>query len=256
MTSGLPTINYFLSSELMEPKNGENHYTERLIRLPGIGVYYAKPIIPRALLGKKRSDFGLGNHRVVCWCGQSMFKYLPQHDDIFSRLAKRMPSVQFVFLGQNASVGAAFQKRLEKAFTAEGISANDYCVILPALGPVDYWNLTVLSDIFLDSLEWSGGNTTFEAVACCVPIVTLPGRFMRGRHSYGILTQLGVTETIAQNKDEFLDIAFRLGSNEQYRTQIAQRIGAAHASLYSDSKCVRALESFFYSVVASAVRSC
>ena len=33
-TSGLPSIDYFLSSELMEPPNADEHYTERLIRLP------------------------------------------------------------------------------------------------------------------------------------------------------------------------------------------------------------------------------
>ena len=52
VTSGLPTVDYFLSSELMEPKDGQDHYSERLIRLPGIGVCYAKPVIPRPLLNK------------------------------------------------------------------------------------------------------------------------------------------------------------------------------------------------------------
>ena len=33
-TSGLPTIDYFLSSDLMEPPDADDHYTEKLIRLP------------------------------------------------------------------------------------------------------------------------------------------------------------------------------------------------------------------------------
>ena len=33
-TSGLPTIDYFLSSDLMEPLDAARHYTERLVRLP------------------------------------------------------------------------------------------------------------------------------------------------------------------------------------------------------------------------------
>ena len=42
VTSGLPTIDYFISSELMEPKNAQLHYSETLIKLPNIGVYYPK----------------------------------------------------------------------------------------------------------------------------------------------------------------------------------------------------------------------
>ena len=39
-TTGMPTIDYFLSSELMEPPDGDSHYTERLVRLPHLGMCY------------------------------------------------------------------------------------------------------------------------------------------------------------------------------------------------------------------------
>src|SRR5207302_339611 len=38
ITTGSPEIDYYLSSESMEPDNGQDHYSERLVRLPGIGV--------------------------------------------------------------------------------------------------------------------------------------------------------------------------------------------------------------------------
>jgi predicted O-linked N-acetylglucosamine transferase (SPINDLY family) len=40
VTSGLPTIDYYLSSELMEPENAQEHYTETLIRLPNLAIAY------------------------------------------------------------------------------------------------------------------------------------------------------------------------------------------------------------------------
>jgi predicted O-linked N-acetylglucosamine transferase (SPINDLY family) len=63
------------------------------------------------------------------------------------------------------------------------------------------------SDVFLDTLSFSGGHTTFDAVACNLPIVTCAGEFMRGRQSCGILKMLGVTNTIAQNEAEYIEIA-------------------------------------------------
>lgn len=249
ITSGSPTLDYYLSGDLMEPEDAQDHYSERLIRLPGLGVCYPKPIIPRPLLRKSRADFGLGEDRIVYLCCQSIFKYLPQHDDLFVRIAKRIPEAQFVFLALNEAVAKDFMTRLRRAFEAQGLEATDHCVILPLLGKFDYWNLNLVADVFLDSLEWSGGVTTLEAIACGLAPVTLPGRYMRGRHTYGILTQLGVTDTVAHDKDEYVEIAVRLGANRDWRTDVISRMKSNHARLYSDTKCVRALEDFFRSVV-------
>jgi protein O-GlcNAc transferase len=250
ITTGAPMIDYYLSSDLMEPPAGQDDYTERLVRLPGIGVYYPRPVIPRPLLKKTRATFGLRDDRVVFLCCQSIFKYLPQHDDIFARIASRIPNAQFAFLGMNEDVTQDFEARLEFAFAAEGLHAREHCVILPQLNTPDYWNLNLVSDVFLDSLEWSGGVTTLEAIACGLPIVTLPGRFMRGRHSYAILTQLGVPATIAGDKRDYVDIAVRLGFDLAWRAEILAQMAAGHSRLYSDTRCVRALEDFFRTAVA------
>jgi predicted O-linked N-acetylglucosamine transferase (SPINDLY family) len=249
MTSGAPMIDYYLSSERMEPENGQEHYSERLIRLPGIGVYYPKPMVPRPMLTKTRADFGIGEDRVVFLCCQSSFKYLPQHDDLYARIAKKLPSAQFIFLAHNDVIAKVFLARLERAFAVEGLQASDYCVMLPRINSLVYLNLNLVSDVFLDSLEWSGGVTALEAIACGLPVVTLPGQFMRGRHSYGILMQLGIPETIAHDKEEYVDIAIRLGQDTQWRSQILERMAARHECLYWDTTCVRGLESFFQAAV-------
>ena len=52
---------------------------------------------------------------------------------------------------------------------------------------INYLDLIANSDIILDSLDWSGLNTSLEAISLDKPIITLPSNFMRGRHSYGVL---------------------------------------------------------------------
>jgi len=249
ITSGAPMIDYFLSNESMEPEDGEDHYSERMIRLPGIGVYYPKPVIPRLILTKTRADFGFGGDRIVFLCCQSIFKYLPQHDDLFARIAKRLPAAQFVFLSHHSLIGEVFRRRLERAFAAEGLNASDHCVILAQVGTLGFSNLNLVSDVFLDSLEWSGGITTMEAIACGLPVVTLPGKFMRGRHSFGILRQLGVTETIARDKADYVDIAVRLGQDREWRAHVLKKMAEGHERLFSDTSAVRALEKFYRTVV-------
>ena len=248
ITSGLPTIDYYLSGEMMEPENGQSHYSERLVRLPNIGICYEKPPIPEPT--KNRSDFQLREDAIVYLSCQSLYKYLPQFDHIFARIAQRVPESQFVFIGNRITgITAQFQARVRRVFANLDLNSEDYCVFLPYQDHVSYVNLNLVSDIFLDTFSWSGGNTTMEAIACGLPIVTCPGEFMRGRHSYGILKMMGVTETIAQDEAEYVEIAVKLGLAPDWRQALVRKIYERHGWLYEDKTCVTALESFYKRVV-------
>lgn len=242
VTTGLPTIDYFLSSELMEPENAQEHYSEVLVRLPNIGVAYPKPAVGQ--LTKTRSDFQLREDAVIYLCCQAPFKYLPQYDFIFAEIARRVPHAQFIFLR-----GTALKQRLRSAFDAVGLNSEDYCVFLSIPTRPDYLAINLLSDVFLDTFTWSGGNTALEAIACNLPIVTCPGEFMRGRHAYSFLKMLGVTDTIAQTEAEYIEIAVKLGLDPEWRLAMVEQIKVRHDYLYDDKACVEALEAFYKQVV-------
>ena len=242
VTPGLPTIDYFLSSELMEPENAQNHYSETLIRLPNIGVSYPKPYIPPTT--KNRADFQLRDDAVIYLCCQAPFKYLPQYDFILAEIAHRVPQAQFLFLR-----GGLLKQRLNRAFAAVGLKSEDYCVFLTIPERLDYLTINLLSDVYLDTFSWSGGNTTLEAIACNLPIVTCPGEFMRGRHSDSFLKMLGVTDTIAQNEAEYIEIAVKLGLDPALRNQLAERMRENQDRLYDDKACVVGLEAFYKQIV-------
>ncbi len=250
ITTGLPNIDYYISNDLMEPKNGQEHYSEKLIRLPNIGKCYPKPSLPHN--PQKRSYFGLVEEEIIYLSPQSSFKYLPQYDYIFPAIAEQVPDAKFVFLCGSVSNSLAekFRHRLHQAFAKFDLNSDRYCCfLLERLNHSDYLSLNLVSDIFLDNLGWSGDNTTLEAIACNLPVVTCPGEFMRGRHAYGILQMLGVTETIARNEGEYIEIAVGLGKNPALRANIAEKIANNHSRLYGDLTCVRAVEEFYQRVV-------
>ncbi|BAZ32861.1 group 1 glycosyl transferase [Cylindrospermum sp. NIES-4074] len=242
VTTGLPTVDYFLSSELMEAENAQEHYSEKLIRLPNIGVSYPKPYIPPVV--KTRSDFQLPDDAVIYLCCQAPFKYLPQYDFIFAEIARGIPQAKFLFLR-----GTLLKQRLQRAFAAIGLNSEDYCIFLSIPERLDYLMINLLSDVYLDTFTWSGGNTSLEAIACNLPIVTCPGEFMRGRHSDSFLKMLGVTDTIAKNEAEYIEIAVKLGLDTAWRRNIAERMSQSHDLLFDDKACVAGLEAFYKQVV-------
>ncbi len=242
VTTGLPTIDYFLSSKLMEPEDAQEHYSEHLIRLPNIGVSYPKPYIPPVI--KTRAEFQLEEDTVIYLSCQAPPKYLPQYDFVFPEIASRVPQAKFVFLR-----GTLLKPRLQRAFAAYDLNWEDYCVFLTIPERLDYLLINLLSDVYLDTFAWSGGNTSLEAIACNLPIVTCPGEFMRGRHSYSFLKMLGVTDTIAENEREYIEIAVRLGQDLTWRDSIAERMSESHHLLFDDQACVTGLEAFYQEVL-------
>lgn len=247
VTSGIPTIDYYLSSELMEPPNAQQHYSERLLRLPNIGICYPKP--PRPPVRRSRADYNLREDATIYLSFQSPYKYLPQYDRVFAQIAQRVPKAQFVFMCHNSNfIVERFQQRLQRVFAEVGLKSEDYCVFLPKLDRESFWSLNLVSDVALDAFDWSGGNSTLEAVAYGLPVVTCPGKFMRGRHSYAILQRLEVSETIAADQSAYVEIATQLGLRPEWRQTIATKIRAGHDRLYDDQACVTALEAFFKQV--------
>jgi predicted O-linked N-acetylglucosamine transferase (SPINDLY family) len=253
-TSGMPTLDYFLSSDLMEPPEAADHYSEALIRLPNLSIYY-EPIeeTPAAM---NRSELGLRAGAVAFWCGQSLYKYLPQHDRAFADIAAAVGDCQFVFLKHPAgdSVTRQFQTRLEGAFAKRRLKAADHCLFLDRLPARQFLGAMGLCDVFLDSIGWSGCNSTLESLACNLPIVTMRGSLMRGRHSAAILQRMGIAETIAESVDDYVAIAARLGCDRDYRSAQASAIERSKSAVYRDRACISALEDFLDRAVRQASR--
>lgn len=245
-TTGLPTIDYFLSSELMEPEGAAAHYTEKLVLLPNLSVV-CEPVagLPSP---KGRVDFGLGEKDVVYWCCQSTRKYLPRYDDVFARIALQVPQARFVFVSQPSAGEAVFRRRLQAAFERVGLRVEAHCTLLPILSAVDFAAVSRLSDVFLDAIGWSGCNSTLEAIEFNLPIVTLPGDTMRSRHSAAICKRMAVDECVASSVDEYVERAVELGRNEGKRHELRAKIRANKGRLYRDGEVARALETFLEGV--------
>jgi protein O-GlcNAc transferase len=243
-TSGFPTLDYFLSSDLMEPDGAQACYTERLVRLPNLSIYYEPPAI--VLPALPRTELGLRDDATVFWCGQSLYKYLPQFDTVFARIAQDVPGCQFAFIEHSRSppVTEAFRARLARAFAALGLRAEAYCVFWPPRDPEQFMAAIAACDIVLDSIGWSGCNSTLESLPAGLPIVTLPGAFMRGRHTAAILTMMEVTETIVSSIDDYVAISVRLARDPIWREQVKNRMSAHRDRVYRDDACIAALQEF------------
>ena len=249
VTTGLPSIDYYLSSDLMEPDDAAAHYSETLVRLPNLALNYTPPPLPARPL--TRADLGLRDDAFVYLNSQSLFKNLPQHDDIYPRIAREVPHAQFVFIAHSRpAVTERFRHRLACAFDAHGLPADRFCHFTRRLDFQGFLSLNLASDALLDTLEWSGGKTTLEALGCGLPVVTCPGRFMRGRHAFAMLRMMGIARTVAADKDGYVRVAVELAHDPGLLAEMRSRVAERRSRLYGDSRFIEALEDFYTGVVS------
>jgi predicted O-linked N-acetylglucosamine transferase (SPINDLY family) len=102
--------------------------------------------------------------------------------------------------------------------------------------------------VFLDTPGWSGNNTAHEAIACGLPIVTLPGSTMRARHAAALLTMMDLGGTIARDRDDYVAIAVELGEDAAWRRDIENETAARRNRLFDDPAPLRSLERFLLEI--------
>ena len=225
VTSGSPMMDEYLSSELMEPENGELHYTEKLVRLPGSGLCYMRRQITQS--HKSASELGLPESGFL-FCGQNPMKITPDHDALFLEIAGKSKK-PLVFLADEDHPEVDYLKeRLGKP----GLNV----LFVSKMSRPDYLRALELADVSLDPPGWNGGNTTIEALTLGTPVVSMAGQFMRGRHGLAFLKQANVEGLLANCEDDYIDLAL----NEDRRNEVFKSVQID--GMYEDKEPVRTID--------------
>ncbi|HEB78708.1 MAG TPA: glycosyltransferase family 41 protein [Methylothermaceae bacterium] len=247
-TTGLPNIDYFISADNMEPAGADAHYSERLVRLPGIGVDYAAE---RAPTPAEPGEFGLPPERPLYFCAQSLFKIHVDMDALMAAIAVRDPEALFVFFRDGRpAVDRVFQERMRQVFSVHGLDPEHHLFFLDRVSAGQYLRVSQCADVMLDSLHFSGGRTSLDAFACGIPVITCEGDFARGRQTAGMLRQMGMDEWIARDTADYVEKAVAIAHQPElrgrFRGQLAER---APRYLFGDSRPLEALETFYRQAV-------
>ena len=248
-TTGLPTIDCFLSAEGLEPPGAQAHYTERLVRLPGLGC-----VLDPARVAPVKADLaalGIREGVPLLVCAGTPFKYTPPHDAVLAAIARRLGECQFVFFtpGRADELMQRLRARMVRSFAAAGLDLDAFAAFVPWQGRAQFHGLMAQADVLLDTMGFSGFNTALQAIECGLPVAAWEGRFLRGRLASGILRRMGMDDLVADNDAAFVATAVRLAQDAAWWGSVRERMAAARAKLYGDAEPVRALEKFFEDAV-------
>jgi predicted O-linked N-acetylglucosamine transferase (SPINDLY family) len=243
VTSGSTTVDYFVSTAMAESADAQAHYTERLALLPRLSVYYTRPPAPPP--ADVRAELGLPADAHLYGCLQTVWKFHPEFDRLLAEVLRRDPAGQLLVIrSTNEDVERQRRERWERVMPDVAGRIRS----LPRMPIADFLNVVRACDVLLDPIHFGGGNTTYEAFAFGVPVVTLPSPFLRGRFTLAMYRTLGVDDCVVSNAAEYVELAVRLANDPAYRSQVSGKILAAGDRLFQDESAVRAMEEFFESV--------
>lgn len=241
-TTGLPTIDFYLSAELLELENAKSLYSEALVQLPNLGTYVecdqVKAIAPDL------DSLGIDPALPILLCAGSPSKYNPNHDAIFVEIAKRLGQCQFIFFNFDENLTAILRERLRAAFIHAQLDANQFLRFIPFLKKEEFYGLMQKADLYLDTIGFSGFNTALQALMCNLPVVTLEGARMRGRLASAILNRIGLSDLICQTNDAYIDLVVELTQNQHLLNSYKDKIAKSKNALFNDLEPIKALEDF------------
>jgi protein O-GlcNAc transferase len=246
-TSGLPTLDYYVSADCFEPADAQDHYSERLVLLPHLGNRMQPLALPSSDPGFAAMKIDL--ERPILVCPGTPFKYQPEHDHIFADIARGVPDAQLVFFRPSVTALAnLLQARITKEFEAAGLDVTDHVRFIRWLNFYEFHCLLRHADALLDTIGFSGYNTAVQAIECGLPLVTREGGFLRGRLASGVLRRMELTELIVKTKADYVNLVVRLVTDRDYQAHIRHEIQQRRSVLFDDQSAMGPFQDFLESV--------
>lgn len=216
VTSGCENVDYFISSNLME-QNSSLEYSENLILLDNIGFNFK---LDNFLKNRSKKEINYDNTLYVM---QSLFKLLPKYDQVYGKILSILKDYNIVFIeDRDPYYTKIFSTRL---YRNKLIRQNfDRIKFLRRMTQNEFYSNLQNHKIILDSIGWSGGNTSVEALYFDKPIVCMTGNNLRSSHTCAILKFLNLDELIAKNYSQYINIAVELATNQLFYNQTVIKI--------------------------------
>ena len=153
-TSGLPTMDYYVSSELLEEENSNAAYSEKLIKLPGLGYYFEPGSLGCSSLDL--TEFGLHETAPKLLCLGAPNKFSPLYDSVFIEIIRRVKNCQLIFMHDFLGSSKVLEERLRSEIHKAKIAEQARLVFVPQLNREGFNSLMQTSHLLLDQIAFSG----------------------------------------------------------------------------------------------------
>ncbi|MCI4379763.1 hypothetical protein PGIGA_G00232100 [Pangasianodon gigas] len=175
--------------------------------------------VPRTIVVTTRSQYGLPEDSIVYCNFNQLYKIDPPTLQMWANILKRVPN-SVLWLLRFPAVG---EPNIQQYAQNMGLPANRI-IFSPVAPKEEHVRRGQLADVCLDTPLCNGHTTGMDVLWAGTPMVTMPGETLASRVAASQLTCLGCPELIAQSRQEYEDVAVKLGTDMEYLKKIRSRV--------------------------------
>jgi predicted O-linked N-acetylglucosamine transferase (SPINDLY family) len=242
-TTGINTIDYFLSSTLLEPNNVRRKYSERLICLSQFPLYYEPPQNLGTL--KNRKDLKLPENIRLYGCPQSLFKLHPDFDSILAEILDQDPEGRIILIGGEGKK-KYWLEILKKRWSKNFPILNKKVLFTNTLSLLEFISLCKCVNVLLDPIHFGGGNSFLETMLVGTPSITMPGTHLKTNIIAAAYKQMKISKPpIVQSSKEYINLVIELAQDDKKNLSLREESKtAANKYLYNNLKALKEFEQF------------
>ena len=244
---GLRQVDFKLTDAYVDLPDAAAYQIEAPLALDGCLLPFRR-VAPAPQPPVTRGELGLADDATVFGVFVSLLKLSPRCLELWRRILDAVPGSVLAFSPRQATQQALYRRRLESF----DIAAKQIVFIPWTHDDAQDRARYQLVDVVLDTLPYTGGDTTAAALDMGMPVVTRVGERAAERMGYSILRHLGVTATVAHDDDQYVAIACRLARDRDWRQAVSAEILAAlpRSGLADMDRYTRDLEAAYLRALA------
>ena len=241
-TTGNKTMDYFLTSKLIESEGSEKYFSEKLLYADHLPMYYYPPDIKNNL---QKSELTKNN---IYSCPQTLFKIHPEFDEIIGKIQKEDKNAKIYFI---KDVNKTYYKKLLIRFKKNKEIDLDRIKFLDGLSWEDYINHCGQASVLLDPIYFGAGNSFYESMFYGTPTVSKPTKYTKSRLVLGAYKQMQIEEApIVDSVDEYVNKSIEIANHKNLFDLKNYYNEKAKKKLYENKDIIPNLEKIFKGVVA------
>lgn len=223
-TTGIPTIDYWITDHHLHPVDTEEKTSETIWRLPRCYVAYqpspeALEVNPLPALSSEYITFG---------CLNNFSKLNPFLLSLWAKILQALPQSRLILKSHYHNLDDPEEKQSVELFLQEqGFNLEQVELIDSPTLAEDYFALYHRIDIHLDTFPYNGCTTTCDALWMGVPVLTLAGDRKIQRMGNSLLQAIGLEDWIAHSPEEYVNKAITFAQDleaiAQLRTSLRER---------------------------------
>lgn len=237
VTSGIDTIDYYISSSLYELEDkdtAQSYYSEKLLTLNSLTTYFIKYIEMTPFCNyKTKSELGIPLQKNILFCMHTIVKLNKEFYSVMRNILDIVPDSIILMRKETLS---------NEILNKINVLLNNKVLFVEDCSFKDFNAYMFHSDIILDSYPFGGCNSSLEAFAKGKIIITRPSKMLSGRFTYGFYKKMDIMDAIVDNYEEYINKVVYYLTNIKEKEKLEKRILNKSEILFNDKESVKEWE--------------